>query len=149
MWNNKKSMILSRIFIFAFMIIAVLGVLFGYQLITWFIGFSRAEVQGKENLFMITSYSSAVFVIATLYQLNRLLSNIASDQIFIANNVKSIRICSWCCFVVAFICLISTCYYAPFFIVSIGVAFMGLLLRIIKNIFEKAIQIQEENEFTI
>ena len=149
MWNNKKSILLSRIFIFIFMVIAMLGVLFGYQLIQWFVGFSRAEVQDKEILFMITSYSSAIFVVVTLYQLNRLLSNISKDNIFIVGNVKSIRICSWCCFLVAFICCVSTCYYLPFFIVSVGVAFMGLLLRIIKNIFEKAIEIQEENEFTI
>ena len=40
-------------------------------------------------------------------------------------------------------------YYFPFFIVFIVMAFIGLILRIIKNIFEKAIIIKEENELTI
>ena len=35
------------------------------------------------------------------------------------------------------------------FVVVIAAAFFGLILRVIKNVFEQAIVIKEENDFTI
>ena len=31
----------------------------------------------------------------------------------------------------------------------IACAFMGLILRVVKNVFEQAVRIREENDFTI
>ena len=149
MWDNRKSILLSRICIYAFMAMSFLGVIFGYELIKWFIGFSRADLQNMEMWFVLTCYGSAVFVIVTLFTLSVLLKNISKEDVFTHKNVGAIRICSWCCFAVALLCTLSTAYYAPFMIVAVGAAFVGLILRIIKNIFGKAIVIKEENELTI
>ncbi len=149
MWDNKKSVLLSRICVVIFMITSILGLLFGNQLIDWFMSFSRADILGKKMYFILTCYSCAIFVIITLYQLNLLLKNMYQDIVFSNKNVLAIRICSWCCFIISSICIFSTFYYFPFFIVFIVMAFIGLILRIIKNIFEKAIIIKEENELTI
>ncbi len=149
MWDNKKSVLLSRICVVIFMITAILALIFGNQLIDWFMSFSRADILEKKMYFILTCYSCAVFVIITLYQLNVLLKNIFEDNVFSNINVHAIRICSWCCFIISFICIFSSFYYFPFFIVFVVMAFIGLILRIIKNVFEKAIIIKEENELTI
>lgn len=149
MWNEKKSILLSRACVYSFMVLALVGVAFGYFIIEWFLSFSRAPLQGTQLYFLLTYYSGAFFVIITLLKLNMLLKNISLNKIFIKQNVSLIRVCSWCCIAIGIICFVSGIYYFPFFIISVFSVFMGLILRIIKNIFERAIIIKEENEFTI
>jgi len=149
MWNDRRSIMLSRICVFVFMVLSCLGVIFGYPIIQWFTSFSRADLQGTETLFAVTCYSCAILVFLVLFKLNILLKNISKEEVFIKENVSAIRVCSWCCVVIASICFASAFYYFPFFLVGIGVGFMGLLLRVIKNIFKKAIILKEENELMI
>jgi len=37
----------------------------------------------------------------------------------------------------------------PFLLLAAGSGFMGLILRVVKNVFAEAIFIKEENDFTI
>ena len=53
------------------------------------------------------------------------------------------------CFAVAAVCLASSLYYQLFLLVAACAAFMGLLLRVIKNVFVRARELKEENDFTI
>lgn len=97
---------------------------------------------------IITLYLAAVaLVIVTA--LDRLLSNIRHDKVFIPANVKILRLISYCCFAVSVI-FIYFSFIRPFaWLVVIAAAFFGLILRVIKNVFEQAIVIKEENDFTI
>ena len=61
----------------------------------------------------------------------------------------SLRRCSWCCMVVAAICLVFTAALFYFLLVAAAAAFMGLILRVIKNVFQQAMELKEENDYTI
>lgn len=107
---------------------------------------------GEESVFLpllITLYCAVPFGVAALVCLDVLLRNIRKEQPFIARNVTMLRIISYCCFgeVLVFI------YFAvlkPFtVVVMIACGFMGLILRVVKNVFEQAVRIREENDFTI
>ena len=94
---------------------------------------------------IITLYLAAAVVTA----LDRLLSNIRHDKVFIPANVKILRLISYCCFAVSVI-FIYFSFIRPFaWLVVIAAAFFGLILRVIKNVFEQAIILKEENDFTI
>ncbi|MEG2769257.1 MAG: DUF2975 domain-containing protein [Oscillospiraceae bacterium] len=149
MVKNKHSILLTRICVYAFMAVDFACILGGYYVIKWFLSFSRAEIQGLFVPFAITAYSSAVLVTFVLFLLEKLLRNIDKDNVFIDQNVAIIRICSWCCIGEAVICAISTVYYFPFIFLAVAAAFMGLILRVIKNVIEKAIEIKNENDLTI
>lgn len=149
MWKNKHSLLLSRVSILLFFIVDIVGIATGYWILKWFMGFSRADIQDKFWCFVITCYLCSIFVTIALFMLNFLLKNIQNEHIFIVPNVKYIKICSWCCICVAVICFVSALYYLPFAIVSIAAAFMGLILRIIKNVFDNAIIIKQDYDLTI
>ena len=70
-------------------------------------------------------------------------------EVFVSANVGYLRGLSWCCFTAAFVCLILSFFYLPLIILTAGIAFMALILRIIKNVFVEAIEIKQENEYTI
>lgn len=97
---------------------------------------------------IITLYLAAVALVLVT-ALDRLLSNIRHDKVFIPANVKILRLISYCCFAVSVI-FIYFSFIRPFaWLVVIAAAFFGLILRVIKNVFEQAIVIKEENDFTI
>ena len=98
---------------------------------------------------LITLYCAVPAAVIALICLDKLLNNIIKNQPFVSQNVKLLRIISYCCFAEALVFI----YFAtlkPFaLIVIIACAFMGLILRVIKNVFEHAVAIREENDFTI
>ena len=64
-------------------------------------------------------------------------------------NVKLLRQVSWCCVGAGAVCLVSCLYYLPFIAVAIAAGFMALLVRIVKNIFQQAIDMKAELDLTI
>ena len=100
-------------------------------------------------LFNACFYPSAVFAYVTLYSLLRLLVNIRQEQVFVKANVCYLQRISWCCFAVALITAIGGVQYLPFWFIAIAAAFVGLMLRVVKNVMENAVEIKAENELTI
>ena len=86
---------------------------------------------------------------AALYGLWRLLRNISEGEVFIPENVSILRLLSWCCIAAGLVCLFSALYYMPFLIVSAAAAFVGLILRVVKNVFAEAVRLKDENDYTI
>lgn len=155
MWNRKRSVTLSIVVCFVFVVLLTALLFLSPWLINvWFTVYrgwkeSGAAIQDVSTLFIGCFYPCAAFAYITLYSLLRLLFNIKKDEIFISTNVKYLRRISWCCFAVAIITLIGGIFYVPFLLIAVAAAFMGLMLRIIKNVMQNAVEINEENELTI
>lgn len=113
---------------------------------------SLVVASGQESVYfpvLITLYCAVPFAVIALVCLDVLLRNIRKEQPFITQNVTMLRVISYCCFaeVLVFVYLAVLKPFAV--VVMIACAFMGLILRVIKNVFEQAIRIREENDFTI
>ncbi len=79
----------------------------------------------------------------------KLLKNILKDNIFSQESVKLLRILSWCCAWVSAVCFAVMFIFRLFFIFFLGAGLMTLILRVLKNVFQKATEIKKENELTI
>lgn len=113
---------------------------------------SLVVASGQEDVYvplLVTLYCAVPFAVAALVCLDVLLRNIKNEKPFITQNVKMLRIISYCCFAEVLVFV----YFAvlkPFaVVVMIACAFMGLILRVVKNVFEQAVSMREENDFTI
>lgn len=174
MWNKEKSVILTQAivkscyFLLAASVIALTILCLNYE-------DYKVSAIGKYYLFPFYCVVPAGYF--ALFFIDKLLINIKKGIIFDSHNTKFLRIISWCCFYAAVVGLISfviisatsasdfnlTIYFTlegihrpvnfvrfiSYPILAMGEIFMGLVLRVIKNIFEKAIEIKEENELTI
>lgn len=155
MWNSKRSAILSIVVCFVFVAILTAGLFLGpWAIKMWFVLYRGWSEDGSAmhrmvTLFKACFYPCAVFAYVTLYSLVMLLFNIKKGEIFIGQNVKYLRRISWCCFAVAFITLIGGVLYIPYLFVAVAAAFVGLMLRVVKNVMQNAVQIKAENELTI
>lgn len=98
---------------------------------------------------MTALYISALPGLVCAGVLTKLLMNIRREQIFIGSNVVILRILSYCCIFVGVEYLVFAHKYISMLLIAFAALFFGLILRVIKNVFEKAIVIREENDFTI
>ena len=98
---------------------------------------------------LITFYVCAAFGFVILFVLSKLIKNIGSEKVFIDENVKLLKILSYCCFAIAVVTLIFARFRILVFVITFAAAFIGLILRVIKNCFTEAIRLREENDFTI
>lgn len=149
MWNEEKSVELTRLCTLAFMILLLAVVATAPWLTAWFISFSQAGLAGSQSLFLATIYIGALPAGLLLYYLRLLLGSIKAGQVFTLTNAERLRRISWCCFVGAGIALISAWYYIPWLIVFVAAAFMGLIVRVVKNLVAEAANMKDEIDHTI
>ncbi len=98
---------------------------------------------------LVTFYSCAAVGFVILFVLDRLIKNISNGEVFEEKNAQLLRILSYCCFIISFITLLFARLRILAFIITFAAAFIGLILRVIKNCFTEAIKLREENDFTI
>ena len=148
MWKKPHSLMLSRIIVLLFLVFLAAGSLGLPWLLRWYIGFSHKNAAILTPI-MISLWACAVPAFAALYFLAKMLRNISADRVFVQDNVRALRAISWCCFAVALVFFFYFFYYVLGIILTILAAFMGLILRVLKNVFERAIAIKEENDLTV
>lgn len=151
-WTSKMSLILSRVIVWVLAVIFAAATVYatvslfttkwGPIALVW--DFCLDPVA-----FYTAFYLCAAFAFTALFYLNRLLKNIAEDRIFIEENVKILRILSWCCYFVGIVMAVYSFEAYPFVIIAAAAAFFGLIIRVLKNVFAKAVEIKEENDGTI
>ena len=101
--------------------------------------------------FLILSIAYSILAVALLADilLFLLLLRIRSNLIFTDASVTLIRGVSWCCFLLG-ILLGGLVYYFPIILIAAFAAvFLGLCLRVVKNVMEEATRIKTENDFTV
>ena len=155
MWNGKKSVKLSIVVCFVLSAILLLLVIFGpavFKLyMTAYRGFKPdgEAMQRLSATFAWCFYPSAVFSGVILYSLLKLLFNIKKGEVFINHNATLLRVISWCCFAISIITFIGAFFYMPFGFIALAGGFVGMMLRVLKNVIQAAVQMREENDLTI
>lgn len=148
MIKSSFSVKLSLILTFALGIcLIILCAAFPF-LVNWY----YSEIRGMAELvptLLAAFYLCVPPVAAAVVLFARLLFSIKSMEVFNRKNVARIRGISWCCLLVAAVTLICGFVYPPLFIVFAAGVFMGIILRVVKNVFEYAVDIKSENELTI
>jgi hypothetical protein len=149
MWNGEKSIGLSKFCIVFFICALIILVVSAPWLTHWFVGFSSNDLGGTESFFMATIYLGAIPAAYLLYNLLTLIRRIEAGQVFIAGNVECLRRISWSCFIGAGLALVSAFYYIPWAFVFVAAAFMGLIVRVVKNVVAQAVALKDEMDYTI
>ncbi len=147
-WNADKSVRLSQVCVCIFAALLLALDIGCYWAVRWFIGM-RHMSSLKGNWMMLTIYLCSIFAWILLVKLWRLLWNIQSGRVFDEENVRLLRAVSHCCVGAGVICAASCWYYLPFIMVAIAAGFMALIVRIVKNVFQQAIAMKSELDFTV
>jgi len=152
MWNKSRSIKLSNILVKCLTVVMIILAFFVPAMVRWYDDMSVGSGLVNTSVFIplcCTLYVSWIFGMICIGALWRLLANIDGNRIFIEQNTKCLRVISWCCVAVGIIFAVFGFWRFLSFIVAFVAIFFGLILRVLKNVFEQAVLIQEENDFTI
>ncbi|WP_455529502.1 DUF2975 domain-containing protein [Ruminococcus sp.] len=155
MWNKDRSLILSRILTLAAAMAAVIVAVFIPAISGWYQYEMAAEANSvfdRSTMFIpmcITLYVCDALALGALWNLNTLLRNISRDEVFIQKNTNCLRRISWICMGVGVMMMIFGLWSSIFAFFGMCALMFGLIMRVLKNVFEKAVEIKSENDFTI
>ena len=80
----------------------------------------------------------------------KLLLLVRRRQVFTDGAVSCLRTISWCCFIEAgLFVVIGVLFFGIDLILAFVAGFLGLVLRVVKNVIEEAVALKAENDFTI
>ncbi len=147
-WTQDKSVKLTQGCIYGFMAAFVVILLGAPTFFRWLLN-AQGLPAGKLLPVLLTIYAGAVPAAAALWNMNRLLRSIRENQVFIPGNVVILRRLSWACMGAALVCLLGGTVYLSFLLVGAIAAFIGLILRVVKNVFAQAVELKTENDYTI
>ena len=103
-----------------------------------------------ENVVLGLAYVSLVLIVVIDVLLFVLLLRVKASKVFTSESVALIRGVSWGCYLVAAV-FCGLAYYFTFvaLVIAFVTAFLGLCLRVVKNVIEEATEIKSENDLTV
>lgn len=94
-------------------------------------------------------YGCVPVVLYALLCIDRLVVNILAEEVFTRRNVRFIRRIRWCCAGVSLICLPASFFYPPLCFMTVIMAFLALVVSVVKNVLAAAVELREENDLTV
>lgn len=152
--SKNASAILSMVLAFLFMAGLIVGAVFLPCLIDFLSENSGGFIvhdftTGGKMLITVAGYLVIVVAAVADVFLLLLLKNIRKGEIFTSVSVAFIRRISWCLFLVGVIFIPLGFFFLSSWIVAFAGIFLGLCIRVVKNAFEEAVFLKEENDLTV
>ena len=107
---------------------------------------------GDKNItlpMMVGFYFLFLPSLGTMTVLHILLNNIKKGDMFVVKNIKCLTIICIGLFLVGIICAVIGLISWIFAFISIAFLFVGLILLVVRNVFSHAVELKQENDFTI
>ena len=98
---------------------------------------------------MICFYACAAVISVALWNVDRMLTDILSLQVFTRKNVRRIRIVTVCCGLVSLLCIPAAVAYMPLIFLVAIMGFLCLMVSVVAGVMDAAVSIREENDLTI
>ena len=129
--------------------LAVIVLIFTFpRLLDWYQGFRPLGLHGAAAVYF-GFYLCVPVVLFALWCVDRIILNLLKDDVFIIANVRYVRRIRWCCAGVSCICAPAAFFYQPLVFMVVIMAFLALIVSLVKNILAAAVELREENDLTI
>ncbi len=151
-WSDMRSLKLSKLLTYSLIAMLVVAFVCIPFISRWYISISVSNSFIKSDAFIpvcVMLVICDIFGLAAANALRKLIANIGKSEVFIEDNSKSLRIISWCCIFVGLTFTVFGLWRLSFFLGAFFAFFMGLIMRVLKNVFEKAVSIKNENDLTV
>lgn len=113
------------------------------------IGDRESITQAGRVLVTVMAYMVVGIVFVADVLLIVLLHRVRAGLVFTSGSVAIIRTISWCAILLGVVFVVLMFYFTLAFIVAFAAVFLGLCIRVVKNVIEEATEIKAENDFTV
>ncbi len=100
-------------------------------------------------IILFSAYCIVLTFIAADLLLFSILIRVKNGKVFSSLTVAFIRGVSWCCFLLCLFFGALGIYFQLSLLVAFLAVFLGICLRVVKNVIEEATEIKQENELTV
>lgn len=104
--------------------------------------------QGRILVLVLSYLMLAILMVADTLMLT-LLFRVKKGLVFSEKSIMCIRGISWCCFLICLVFGVLGIYFQLSFILAFFALFLGISLRVVKNVIEEATEIKSENDLTV
>lgn len=152
---RKMSITLSMVIAVAFFMVCVFGAGFMPKLVEMLInlpdniGNREAVTDGDRLVILIIAYALLAVTMIAVIMMFILLMRVYCGKVFTPKSVGYIRGVSWCCFLLCFFFGVLGKYFQLSIVVALAAVFLGLCLRVVKNVIEEATELKMENDLTV
>ena len=129
--------------------LVVIVMIFAFPTVLGWFRILRQLTDTACTVVMAGFYLCVPVVLYALWTMDRLVGNILIKQVFVAENVCYIRRIRWCCAGVSGLCIVPAWFYPPLWLMVVIMAFLALVVSLVKNIMAAAVELREENDLTI
>lgn len=150
--TEDMSITLTKISISLLFIASIILIALGPWVVNLVIEFPSPFFQGEMRFWvlLLLGYVLGCLALTCIVHLYRLLSRIGKNQVFITQNVQYMRYLGWEVGTVALISLfMGLTAYLPMLLVAVSCSILTLIIRVIRNAFGKAIELQDQVDYTI
>ena len=137
LWVNRILAVLMAVLCFAL-----------YDLLVWYRTLRQLPWQVCAAI-LAGFYLCVPAVLYALWCIEKLLGNVLKGEVFVLPNVRRIRRIRWCCAWVSVICLGAGLMYPPLIFLAVIMAFLALIVSVVKNVMAAAVELREENDLTV
>lgn len=145
---KSRSLLFSQIFVVFFALLLLALDLGCVPIVRWFAAL-RHMSEGSRRGFLAVLLLCSVFGWILLFAMWRLLGNLRRGQVFTEQNIRLLHTVSLCCAAAALICIIGCFFYLPFLLAVAAAGFMALIVGIVGNVFQKALDMKNELDLMI
>ncbi len=152
MWTKTRSLMLSRMLVYVLLVLLVAALGLVPAISKWYDSISAEVGFIKGSAFVpvcVMLYICDAFALFAVNSLRILLNNINKEDVFTEQNTKCLRVISWACMLAGITFAVFGIWRFSFLFAAFFAVFLGLVMRVLKNVFEKAVEIKSENDFTI
>ncbi len=144
-----KSALMTEIFIYILagcLLVMDVGL---WPLSGWYMKLRNLSGEGFRITMVILLYACSVFGWIILYEMFRLIRNIRKGIVFTRQNVAILRAVSLLCLGVGILTFAGGFFYQPLFFVTLAALFLTLVVRVVKNVMQKAVEMKDELDLTV
>ena len=147
--KKDSGILFSRVLVWVFGLLILILDWVVWPISRWLMLFIVDMQYCDTVLLIICLYVCNVPGFVLLWCMDKLLRNLRQGKVFEDDNVRLLKNISICCFVVSVISLSLCSRIYSLGIVALMTAFMGLIVRIVKNVFSSAIAMRSELDLTV
>ena len=137
LWVNRLIMLIVAVLCFCI-----------YDLLVWYRDLRQLPWQVCAAI-RTGFYLCVPGVLYALWCVEKILSNVLRANVFVMTNVRFLRRIRWCCAWVSLVCLGAGVLYPPLLFLAVILAFLALMVSVVKNVRAAAVELREENDLTV
>jgi len=153
--SNKVSINISLTVAVIFLVACIFGAFIMPPLVEMLINLpdnigNRGSITDSGRiLVLVLAYLMLLVLMLADVLMILLMFRVKRGLVFTAKSISLIRGISWCCFEIAFVFGVLGIYFQLSFILAFFAVFLGISLRVVKNVIEEAAEIKSENDLTV